>query len=378
MQRRQLIQGLGLTSALLSVAPLSVAESSNRIPTALKRMRARFPDVVNAPEKFRLQIAASWQLNGHWHHERFRLGAEFFAPASMVKLPITLMAIKRVQDLGLGLSTQLRVINPPTCAAQSDEITRFESFERTIQRILIVSDNGAFNRFYEFVGGDRVSSMLHRFGFGLNNRIQARLGSCAADDNAQGRGYELAAAGNLLVQDRYEPIIQIVAPQDGLSKLVGNAYLDWQENKIDAPKDFSASNHYRLKDMHALTLAIAGAAAHPLWDALTPDHQAFVRKTMSTLPREAGFDEKEYPDGWGKFFLHGDQKTRFPAGLKITNKIGQAYGFLTDSAWIQTPKAEAVFSATIYVNADGILNDDQYDYDSIGFPFLAELGRQLL
>jgi hypothetical protein len=34
-------------------------------------------------------------------------------------------------------------------------------------------------------------------------------------------------------------------------------------------------------------------------------------------------------------------------------------------------------SATLLVNKDGIFNDDAYDYDAIGFPFMAELGRQL-
>jgi hypothetical protein len=37
-----------------------------------------------------------------------------------------------------------------------------------------------------------------------------------------------------------------------------------------------------------------------------------------------------------------------------------------------------VLSATLYVNADGVLNDDRYEYDTIGYPFLAELGRRVL
>ena len=29
----------------------------------------------------------------------------------------------------------------------------------------------------------------------------------------------------------------------------------------------------------------------------------------------------------------------------------------------------------IHCNSDGIFNDDKYDYDSIGFPFMKNLGR---
>ncbi|MFM7838564.1 MAG: hypothetical protein ACKO6K_03275, partial [Chitinophagaceae bacterium] len=34
-------------------------------------------------------------------------------------------------------------------------------------------------------------------------------------------------------------------------------------------------------------------------------------------------------------------------------------------------------SAMIYCNSDGILNDSNYDYDSVGFPFLKNLGQVL-
>ena len=54
------------------------------------------------------------------------------------------------------------------------------------------------------------------------------------------------------------------------------------------------------------------------------------------------------------------------------------YGFLLDSAWIQSGSQQCVLSAVIYVNSDGVLNDDKYEYDSVGVPFLATLGRELL
>ena len=35
---------------------------------------------------------------------------------------------------------------------------------------------------------------------------------------------------------------------------------------------------------------------------------------------------------------------------------------------------EFMLSATIHCNSDGIYNDDRYEYDSVGFPFLRNLG----
>jgi hypothetical protein len=38
-------------------------------------------------------------------------------------------------------------------------------------------------------------------------------------------------------------------------------------------------------------------------------------------------------------------------------------------------KIEFMLSAAIYCNSDGVLNDSKYDYDSIGYPFMKNLGR---
>jgi hypothetical protein len=31
----------------------------------------------------------------------------------------------------------------------------------------------------------------------------------------------------------------------------------------------------------------------------------------------------------------------------------------------------------VYCNSDGILNDDRYDYDSLGFPLMAYIGKKV-
>ena len=98
------------------------------------------------------------------------------------------------------------------------------------------------------------------------------------------------------------------------------------------------------------------------------------------LPKESecpSYDTKEYYDGYVKFFMYGDTKETIPDNIKIYSKSGLAYGYLTDNAYIVDEKNNIEFflSATIHVNENGIYNDDNYEYDEIGLPFLAELGR---
>ncbi|MDP3682829.1 MAG: hypothetical protein Q8S01_02755, partial [Ignavibacteria bacterium] len=81
--------------------------------------------------------------------------------------------------------------------------------------------------------------------------------------------------------------------------------------------------------------------------------------------------------GCVKFFFCGDTKDTLPDYIKIYNKVGMAYGYLIDNAYIvdSNNKIEFLLSAVIYVNEDEIFNDDKYEYDEIGLPFLANLGR---
>lgn len=63
--------------------------------------------------------------------------------------------------------------------------------------------------------------------------------------------------------------------------------------------------------------------------------------------------------------------------MRVFNKTGWSYGFLTDVAYIVDfkNKIEFMLSGNIYVNSDGILNDDKYEYEETGYPFFKEMGN---
>ena len=81
-----------------------------------------------------------------------------------------------------------------------------------------------------------------------------------------------------------------------------------------------------------------------------------------------------------RWFLVGDGKQRYPDGVQAPGKSGMAYGYLSEVAYLQDRDsgAECLLATAIHVNRDGIYNDDRYEYESIGLPFLAALGRAVL
>jgi hypothetical protein len=114
---------------------------------------------------------------------------------------------------------------------------------------------------------------------------------------------------------------------------------------------------------------------------LTEGDYAFLYQYLSQYPSETNYpkyDTAEYYDSYVKFFFrNADHK--MPAYVRVFNKVGWSYGFLTDASYVVDfeHKIEFMLAATIYVNSDGILNDDKYDYETIGWPFMYRLGQSL-
>jgi hypothetical protein len=66
-----------------------------------------------------------------------------------------------------------------------------------------------------------------------------------------------------------------------------------------------------------------------------------------------------------------------PSHVRVFNKVGWAYGFMTDASYVVdfANKVEFMLTATLYVNSDGVLNDNLYEYKEIGWPFFYEVGQ---
>ena len=77
-------------------------------------------------------------------------------------------------------------------------------------------------------------------------------------------------------------------------------------------------------------------------------------------------------------FIYGDKKGAMTNTTRIYNKVGLAYGTATDVAYVKDRNGiEFFLTATILTNKNEIFNDNTYEYDQLGIPFLAALGREL-
>ena len=114
------------------------------------------------------------------------------------------------------------------------------------------------------------------------------------------------------------------------------------------------------------------------FDLTTKDYE-FLKYWMSRTPPEVEvpyYDRDNYYDSYCKFLMYGDLKGEMSDQIRIYNKVGLAFGTLTDVAYIKDQQGvEFLLAATILVNHNQIFNDGEYEYDEMGIPFFGALGR---
>jgi hypothetical protein len=163
----------------------------------------------------------------------------------------------------------------------------------------------------------------------------------------------------------------------------GKGYYKNDTLLVKQPFEFTYKNFYSLTDQHAFlkTLLFPEHSDPKGAFNLTAEDYAFIYQYMSQLPTETSYppysSDTAYFDAYCKFLLYGQEKNPIPRNIRIFNKVGDAYGYLIDNAYIVDfeNKVEFMIAAVINVNTDGIYNDGVYAYDSLGFPFFKNLGR---
>lgn len=351
--------------------------------------------VKDNAKKYRLQIIYTQITRDNEGKPSFKNftylldSSNYFYCASLVKLPCAILALEKTKNLRVYSNTIMFTDSANACQHGVKKDTTSEngypSISQYIKRMALVSDNYAYGRVYEFLGVDYLHNRLAELGY-QNIRIVNRFdGGCKGTENTTTNPV-------VFYQANLKPLIRL--PQQMASKKythplgtvkVGRAYYNSNNKKINEPKDFSEMNYIPLENIHSMLQRLIFNNDLPLekrYDLIESDRQ-FLIDQLTMLPRESihpTYNSKDYFDSYKKYFLFGDSKKPITdPTIKITNIVGQSYGFMVDCAYIQNKEknVEFMLSAVIYANQDEIINDGKYEYQTIALPFLAELGRQI-
>ena len=351
--------------------------------------------ILDQPDSFRYQliytkISRNRKNEPRLQHQFLNLNPSvYFNPASMAKLPVAVMALEKLQALReKGITKYTTMLTDSACCRQSavrldsTAPNYLPSIAHYIRKIFIVSDNDAYNRLYEWVGQATINRRLQEMGYS-GSRITRRFVAMNEEENRHTNPIRfLDPEGRLLYQQAaaYNP----TPIPYGDSIFVGRAHYNRSDSLVLQPMDFTTHNNLPLRDLQQMVQAIVfpGSVQERQRFRITEEDRRFLLTAMGTLPFESSYpryDTTEFFSSYTKFFFFRHNKSAVPPHIRSFNKSGWSYGFLTEVAYIADfrHQVEMMLSGTIYVNSDGVLNDNKYEYDSIGYRFFREVGEIL-
>jgi hypothetical protein len=350
----------------------------------------KFKKLTDHPEKYRLQILYT-QIDRDAHNKphlttySFRADTnEYFYPASTVKLAASVLALEKLNALKMDKSATFHTLkNRPSqleIKTDSSAASGLPSIAHYIKKILLVSDNEAYNRLYEFLGQKPFNESMAKKGFQgvrLTHRLQTPLPRL---ENQYTNPIQLLDASGKVVYHQPEAFND--KPYSATSPiLIGKGMMNDAGIIEDKPLDFSLKNAYPLQAQHVFLQRLMLPEAFPAKNRfnLSKEDYQFLYRYMSMYPTES--KEPNYTDEhatYCKFLYYGSEKNAsLNPSIRIFNKVGDAYGFLLDNAYVVDfdKKVEFIVTAVLLCNEDEIFNDEKYDYDSIGYPFFKNLGE---
>lgn len=334
------------------------------------------------------QIDRDRRNRPHFKHYYLNVDKDrYFNPASTVKLPTALAALEKLNDLRLkGVDKYTPMLNDSAYSGQSPVTADTSAADglptvaHYVKKIFLVSDNDAYNRLYEFVGQQPLNETLWQKGY-RDTRITRRFVPMTPQENRHTNPIRFVRDGAVV----YSQPAQYSNVSFDTSKkiLIGRAYYNRDEVLVPAPMDFTQHNSLPLEDLQRMLQSVLFPESVPKTQRfrLSPDDYCFLYQYMAMLPSQSRFpnyDTTEFFDSYTKF-LFKDKKSKIPSHLRILNKTGWSYGFLTDASYVidRENGVEYMITAVIYVNKDGVLNDNKYEYTEVGYPFFGEVGRIL-
>lgn len=348
--------------------------------------------IVDNPNEYRVQIIYT-QIDrtkkGKPVFKNYNFNVDpnlYFNPASMVKMPLAFLSLEKLNELkkaGVDKYTRMEYDSSfeRQVAMKNDSSSQnsYPSIAHFIKRSLLISENDPYNRMYQFLGQQDANRKLIEKGY-TSSRITRQFMGYTEEQNRHTNGI------NFL--DKDGKIIYTQSPQyntDSFSFpspiLIGNAHVNREDQVINSPFDFTKHNNISLEDMRKMVQAVVFPETVEKKNRfnISQEDRFFLLQYMSQYPSETNYpkyDTTIFYDSYVKFFF-GDSSHTMPNHIRVFNKVGWAYGFMTDVSYVIDTKnnIDYMLAATVYVNSDGVVNDSKYDEETFGFPFFEQIGR---
>lgn len=358
-----------------------------------------FQHILNHPDKNQVQIlytqidrdqsnkptftSYSYRVDPNW----------YFYPASTVKLPTVIFALEKLNELNIPGLNKFTWLEIDSAFDKQTKVTKDltstsgkPSLAHYIKKSLLVSDNDAHNRLFEFVGRNRLNRRLQETG-AKNSRIVNRLavGDSGIHSKHSNPFYFYNESGEVIYKQ--EPQFDSLDYDfPNLNHVIqGQAYMNDQDEIIHEPWSFEKLNVFSIEDQQLILKKLLFPESFPEPERfnLTQEDYEFIYYYMSRFPQEVespAYDKEDYWPTYSKFIYFGRDKSLSPNGtIRSFNKYGDSYGYNIDNSYIVDFENNIEFLLTVVVqsNENGVYNDGIYEYETVTYPFLKNLGKTI-
>ncbi|HEY2583809.1 MAG TPA: serine hydrolase [Mucilaginibacter sp.] len=388
-------------SLVLTLASLTGMAQQNIDTVFLKNILESHPElfshILNHPTHNEVQILYT-QIDRdennipHFTSFSYRLNPNrYFYPASTVKLPTAIFALEKLNELNISGLTMKSVMKTDSSFAGETKMLEdslsandLPSVEQYIKEILLVSDNYAYNRLYEFVGRAEINDKLKKYNLN-HTRIIGRLAIGDRGEEAKHTNAIDFYKGKKLIYHQPAQYDAREYPMHLDYMLQGKGYLDKNDKLVMKPFDFSDKNVYPIADQQSVLKRLLFPEVFPENDRfnLTKDQYKLIYHYMSMFPTESNnptYNPPGYFPAYCKWLFYGGDSTAvIEPHIRIFDKIGDSYGYDIDNAYIVDfeNKVEFMLTAVVQSNEDGIYNDNIYEYKTVCLPFMKNLGQEI-
>jgi hypothetical protein len=372
------------TVAAAATAFASAAPAKDDWLLSTLRSDSRLSSWLEHADTLRLQIVVTAvEPDKPWRRYAFRENAEYFYPASAIKTFLAIAALRSMNErAGYDVPALTRInrcaTGRPGCEPPPEDQDRSGKKKHQklrigseLRKLLSYSDNDSYNRLWDIVGQAELNTMMAELGFD-SVRFHHRMNAPAERSKRTQRVLLLPPGKSAVVVPKRSSDQELKpTPASGLE--VGSAH-HAGGRRVKEPMSFAHKNHVSLRDLQHINVSLLFPERKGSVDlGLSDDQHERIIKALTGRLSPRKFADEHKP------MLPGVLEVWPAKQIRYVSKSGRAYGFHLENAYIEHLESKRAFfvTVTIYANPNGVLNDDDYDYDDTSKPLMAALGEVL-
>ncbi|XOV67932.1 MAG: serine hydrolase [Fluviicola sp.] len=338
--------------------------------------------------KYRFQFVATSIQNGTAIKSVAYGTDKYYYPASLVKVPAALVLLEVLNERNIPLDAIPVFDTINACGSTKFvEISKEHqvSFRQMLTELIVASDNHFYNAIYHFITPKELNERLRRKGL-QGVKVYRAFTGCNRTDQLRTYPYKVFERSSpeklIYVQNASVLDSAVLESQYSFSqnRLFGSKHENSAGEIVEGPYDLNYHIEIPLEQMHTMMRFIFYPSHFPeekKWNIRESD-LTYLKEMLGTFPSEIPTSYrslKHLKDREYKYVLRLQEgKTR------TFGKLGLSYGFASECVYVPSEGIGngVLLSYSVYVNSNDIVNDGEYDYETVARPFAEELFSKIL